>query len=43
MQTSLSQLNELNNDHIAESSRTARQLADEDWVAIESKPGGGSL
>lgn len=37
MQETLSQLSELNNDAIAESSRTAQRLTEEDWVSVEKK------
>jgi hypothetical protein len=37
MQETLSQLSDLNNDAIAESSRTAAKLTDEDWVAVDKK------
>lgn len=35
MQETLSQLSDLNNDAIVESSRTARKLSDEHWGAVE--------
>lgn len=35
MQASLSQLSELNNDVMAESSRTAHKLSEGDWVAVD--------
>jgi len=42
MQETLSQLSELNNEAIAESSRTAQKLTEEDWVAVDNKSGGES-
>lgn len=36
MQETLSQLTELNNEQIAESSRTARKLADGEWAEEKS-------
>ena len=38
MQETLSQLSDLNNDAIAESSRTAAKLTDDDWVGVEHTP-----
>lgn len=42
MQETLSQLSDLNNEAIAESSRTAQKLTEEDWVAVNDKTGGDS-
>jgi hypothetical protein len=42
MQATLSQLSELNNGAIAESARTAKKLADDDWVAVDNKSGSSS-
>lgn len=42
MQETLSQLSDLNNEQISESSRTARKLADEDWVAVDEEKSGSS-
>jgi hypothetical protein len=39
MQASLSQLSELNNDVMAESSKTARKLSEGDWVAVDKVAG----
>jgi golgin subfamily A member 4 len=43
MQETLSQLSDLNNDAIAESSRTAQKLTEEDWVAVENKSSGEAI
>jgi hypothetical protein len=37
MQETLSQLSDLNNAAISESSRAAQKLTDEDWVAVDKK------
>lgn len=37
MQETLSQLSDLNNDIIVESSRTAQKLSDDDWVSVDKK------
>jgi len=42
MQLTLSQLSDLNNDAIAESSRTAQKLTDDDWIAVEKRANGDS-
>lgn len=42
MQETLSQLSDLNNEAIAESSRTAQKLTtDEEWVAVDAAKSGG--
>lgn len=35
MQETLSQLSDLNNEAIAESSRTAQKLTEDDWVDVD--------
>lgn len=42
MQETLNQLTELNNEAIAESSRTAQRLTEEDWVAVDGKSNSNS-
>ena len=42
MQETLAQLSDLNNEAIAESSRTAQKLTEEDWVAVDNKSSGDS-
>lgn len=40
MQETLSQLSDLNNEAIAESSRTAQKLTEDGWVDVDEKSGG---
>jgi hypothetical protein len=42
MQETLAQLSDLNNEAIAESSRTAQKLTGDDWVEVGGKADGGS-